>query len=99
MNNEIKKAISKAMAKLVGFSFNEKKMNGKTIEVALMGRFRNDVWVTDNSNNAVIIIGAPLFIDAIPSYERQIEKAIAELTVKFYTSDKIMATLNTEVNE
>ena len=96
MDNQIKKAISKAMAKLVGFSLNEKAMNGHTIEVALMCRFRNDVWITDNQNLACTIIQAPKLINEISDYEWRIEKAMAELRAKFYSPDEILAKLKPE---
>jgi len=99
MDNKIKKAISKAMAKLVGFSLNEKAMNGNSIEIALMGRFRHDVWVTDNQNNSVTITAAPVTVEAIPEFDREIEKAIAELKAKFLDPKQTWIELNAGEHE
>ncbi len=96
MDNQIKKAISKAMGKLVGFALNEKVMNGRTIEVALMSRFRHDIWITDNSNLACTIIQSPKVTDEISDYEHQIEKAIAEMKAKFLDPKQEWIDLNAE---
>jgi hypothetical protein len=96
MDNKIKKAISKAMGKLVGFSLNEKAMNGHTIEVTLMGRFRHDVWVVNDSGNAINITASPKTIADIPAFENEIEKAIAELKAKFLDPKKTWIDLNAE---
>ncbi len=101
MNNEIKKAISKAMAKLVGFSLNEKAMNGNPVNVNVNGQFGHDIWVTDPSNATwpIDIILSPKTIEDIPAFERVIEKKMAELKVRFHTSAEVMANLDTKVNE
>lgn len=103
MQVEIKKAISKAMAKLVGFSLNEKAMKGHYIEVAIHGRFRSDIWVYLDEENKFksAIINAPSSIDDINRFESEVEKLMADIKViyRFHAVAGIMATLNTEVNE
>lgn len=99
MDNKIKKAITRAVRKLVGFSLNERAMNGNSIEVSLMGRFRHDVWITDNSTLATTITASPKVVAEIPEFESEIEKHIAELTAKFHKSSEPLETLKTEVNE
>lgn len=98
MQNEIKKSISKAMTKLVGFSLNEKKMNGHSIQACLHGEFRQSIWVCTPETDLDIIY-PPESIDGIPEYEAVIEKFIAETTVKFHTPAEVLANLNAEVNE
>jgi len=99
MDNEIKKAITKAMNKLVRFSLNENKMNGKAIEVALHGRFNHDIWVTSLEHSVIQIIEAPKTIGCIPDFEDKIEKFMAETRVIFHTPAEVLSTLNTEANE
>lgn len=103
MQVEIKKAISKAMAKFVGFSLNEKAMKGHYIEVAIHGRFRSDIWVYLDEENKFKsrIINAPSSIDDINRFESEVEKLIADIKViyRFHSPVGIMAKLDTEVNE
>jgi len=101
MNNEIKTAISKAMAKLVGFSLNEKAMKGHYIEVAIHGRFRSDTWVYLDEENKFksTIINAPSSIDDINRFESEVENLMAEIKVRFHSPAEVLATLNTGANE
>lgn len=98
MNNEIKKAISKAMAKLVGFSLNEKAMNGNSIQACIHGEFEHSIWVCTPDTDLELIY-PPKSVDGIPEFEAEIEKFIAETRARFHTPAEVMVTLNTEVNE
>lgn len=99
MKDEIRTAISKAMGKLVGFSLNEKKMNGHSIQVSTHGRFNHDVWVAP-TGGLIEMIKRPELLSDIPKFESEVEKVIAKLTVNFAnTPAEILATLHSEVNE
>jgi len=99
MDNKIKKAISKAMAKLVGFSLNEKATKGNSVQINLMGQYDHDIWVTDNScvNHHIDIILTPRVTEDIPAFERVIEKKMADLKARFLDPKKTWIELNAEV--
>jgi len=101
MQVEIKKAISKAMAKLVGFSLNEKATKAGFVQVNLMPQCGHSIWIWHICDEVmpIRIINAPGEVKDIPAYKAKIEKAIAELTVKFHTVAEVMANLESEVNE
>ena len=98
MNQEIKTAISKAMTKLVGFSLNDKAMNGNSVQVALHGEFRHDIWVSTPSTNFEII-ESPKSMNDIQDFEAKIEKIMAEIKAMFHTPAEVLSTLKTEANE
>jgi len=103
MEVQIKKSISKAMAKLVGFSLNEKAMKGHYIEVAIHGRFRSDIWVYLDKENKFksTIIDAPSSIDDINRFESEVEKLMADIKViyRFHAAAEVLATLKSKANE
>jgi len=98
MDNKIKKAISKAMAKLVGFSLNEKSMNGHSVNAELKGQFDHDIWIIDASNTEwpIDMILRPRTIEDIPAFERLIEKKMADLKARFLDPQKTWIALNAE---
>ena len=98
MEQEIKTAISKAMTKLVGFSLNDKAMNGNSVQVALHGEFRHDIWIS-TPDTCIKIINSPKSTNEIPDFEATIEKFMAETKARFHTPAEVLSTLNTEVNE
>lgn len=96
MDNKIKKAISKAMGKLVGFALNEKSTKGNSVQINLMGQYGHDIWVTDHScaNHRIDIILTPRVTEDIPAFERVIEKKMAELKAKFLDPKKTWIEVN-----
>lgn len=75
-SQQVKKAIKKAMGKLVAFSLKEH----EKLEVAFHGRFRGDIWVTGLNVNCpaeITIINAPSNDDDINRFNSDVEKTIA----------------------